>query len=41
MITMLTIIVYETYTGIFGVLNTPNWLINWHDKVTNFWMKLI
>lgn len=41
MITMLTIIVYVTYTEIFGIFNTPDWLIDWHDKVVDFWGMFI
>ena len=41
MITMLTFIVYETYAGIFGVFNTPDWLINWYEKVADFWMMIV
>lgn len=41
MITLLTYMTYEIVTEIVGVLDTPDWLLNWYNKVSDFWDKLI
>lgn len=41
MITIITILVWETVTDIKGVFNTPEWLDNLYEKVVDFWMCVI